>query len=153
MIVRGRTTHLKPLPQLTSYVLTRRHLTDKIIIHHQRDNLIFLMLLNRFSHPNFQSDLYISLIPEKIDTAAIVSVGANNFKFFSHLRAICCRHLSCKGESKTNKVLKLRSILLSPSWSSSFFSQFKNYIACIIKNVAVLKSTYLITITLIDNIN
>ena len=27
-----------------------------IIIHHQQDNLIFLMLWNRFRHPNLQSD-------------------------------------------------------------------------------------------------
>ena len=34
----------------------------------------------------------------------IVSMAANKFNLFSTLEAICCRHQSCKGESKTNTV-------------------------------------------------
>ena len=42
-------------------------------------------------------------------------MGANNFKYLLILGAICCRHWSCKGESKTNTFLKPGSTLLSPS--------------------------------------
>ena len=42
---RGQTAHLKPpLPKLlSSYALTRRHLANKITIHHQRDIPTILM--------------------------------------------------------------------------------------------------------------
>ena len=39
-------------------------------IHHQQDNLLFLMLWNRFLQPRQPSDQYIVPIPEIIDTAA-----------------------------------------------------------------------------------
>ena len=81
---RGRTAHLKPLPQPTSYVLTRQHLRNKIIIHHQRDNLIFLMLSNRFLQPQHQSDQYIVPIPEIIDTAARVWILSNQISAHKH---------------------------------------------------------------------
>ena len=59
-------TYSQP-PAHLSYALTRRQLTTKIIIHHQRD---IPTILIRFRHSTFQSDLYIEAIPGNIYTAA-----------------------------------------------------------------------------------
>ena len=62
--------HYPESPKVTSYALTRQHLTDKTIVHHQRDNLIFSYTLK----PVYSSQTTIrstqTKTVEKIDTAA-----------------------------------------------------------------------------------